>query len=69
MEYKGIRYALRTSIVRGQFRGAVFIDEDVPIERTIKGSRRDAEALAHAMIDRLWISKVAQRTNECRAVL
>jgi hypothetical protein len=53
VEYRGIRYALRTSIVRAQFRVAVYIDEDVPIERTVKGSRSDAEAVAKAMIDRL----------------
>jgi hypothetical protein len=53
VEYKGIRYALRTSIVRGQFRVAVYKDDDVPIERTVRGSRRDAETVAHAMIDRL----------------
>ena len=52
MEYRGIRYAIRTSIVRARFLVAVYKDEDVPIERAVKGSRRDAEAVAKAMIDR-----------------
>ncbi len=53
MEYRGIRFVLRTTIVRGQWRVAVYIRENDPVERTVKGSRRDAEAAARAMINRL----------------
>jgi len=53
VEYKGIRYALRTSIVRGQWRVAVYIEESEPVERTVRGSRVQAETAARAMIDRL----------------
>lgn len=53
MEYRGIRYAVRTSIVRRQWRVAVYIDDNEPVERTITGSRLDAESAARVMIDRL----------------
>ena len=53
MEYRGIRFVLRTTIVRGQWRVVVYIRENDPVERTVKGSRRDAEAAARAMINRL----------------
>jgi hypothetical protein len=53
VEYRGIRYVLRTTIVRQQWRVAVYKHESEPVERTVKGSRRDAERVARAMIDRL----------------
>lgn len=53
MEYKGVRYALRTSIVRRRWQVAVYIEESEPVERTVNGSRLEAEAAARAMIDDL----------------
>ena len=53
MEYRGIRYALRTSIVRRQWRVAVYIQESEPMERNVTGSRLKAEEVARAMIDRM----------------
>ena len=57
LEYRGIRYALRTSIVRRQWRVVVYITENEPVERTVTGSRVYAEAAARAMIERLLESK------------
>jgi hypothetical protein len=53
VEYRGIRYAVRTSIVRRKWRVAVYINENEPVERTVTGSRLDAERVAQVMIDRL----------------
>ena len=53
MLYRGVRYELRARIVRREWRVAVYINEEQPVERTIKGSRADAEFAVRAMIDRL----------------
>ena len=53
MDYRGVRYALQTSIVRRQWKVVVYIKENEPVERTVTGSRRQAEAVAHTLIDRL----------------
>ena len=53
MEYRGIKFVLRTTIVRRQWRVVVYIKENDQVERTVKGSRLEAEAAARAMINRL----------------
>jgi hypothetical protein len=53
VEHRGIRFVLLTTIVRRQWRVAVYIKENDAVERTVKGSRLNAEAAARAMIDRL----------------
>ena len=53
MEYRGIRYALRTTIVRRQWKIAVYKTESDTVERTATGSRYEAERVAMDIIDRL----------------
>jgi hypothetical protein len=57
MEHRGVRYAIRIGIERGQWRGAVHIPgKMLPAERTIFGTRTDAEITARAMIN-AWLKK------------
>jgi hypothetical protein len=53
MQYRGVRYELRTSIVRHEWKVAIYIEENKPVERTIKGSRREAEVKTEDIIGRL----------------
>ena len=52
MNYRGVQYEVRTGIVRGEWRVAVFFQIDAPVEKTVSGSRYSAEAAARAIIDR-----------------
>jgi hypothetical protein len=57
MEHRGIRYAIRIGIAREQWRVAVFIPgKRLPEERTVFGTRKDAETTARSMID-AWLKK------------
>jgi hypothetical protein len=54
MKYRGVRYALRTGIVRHEWWVAIYIEEnEPPVERRVKGSRREAELAAEGIICRL----------------
>jgi hypothetical protein len=53
MKYRRIQYAVRTTIARDKWRVAIYIEPKKPIERTVNGSKREAEAAAKVMIDRL----------------
>ena len=56
MEYRGIRYTIRTGIERGQYRAAIYPDGiEVPTNR-IFGSPQDAEVYARRMIKR-WLEQ------------
>jgi hypothetical protein len=54
MEHRGIRYAIRIGIAPGQWRAAIYPPDDLlPKERTVIGTREDAEMTARSMISAL----------------
>jgi len=66
MEYKRVRYAIRIGIARGQWSVAIHPqDNELPIERTVFGTREEAEVKARSMINTFlkksshWQRKVA----------
>jgi len=55
MEHKGIRCVIRIGIARGHWRAAIYLpDNELPEERTVVGTRQDAEIAAHSIID-AWL--------------
>jgi hypothetical protein len=57
MEHRGIRYAIRLGIAREQWRVAIDIPgKRLPEERTVSGTRKDAETTARSMIN-AWLKK------------
>jgi hypothetical protein len=51
MEYRGVRYAIRTGIARGEWRVAIYPSGNrFPEERTVLGTREDAVTAARSMI-------------------
>jgi hypothetical protein len=57
MEHKGVRYEVRIGIARDQWRVAIYIpDKRLPVERTVFGTREDAETTARSMIN-AWLKK------------
>ncbi len=57
MEYRGIRYAIRIGIARGQWQVAVYLpDKEFPRETTVVGTRQAAEAAASSIID-AWLKE------------
>ena len=63
MKYRRIQYAIRTTIARYKWRVAIYIEQDKPIERTVNGSKREAEAAAKVMIDRLLKPSERNKTS------
>jgi hypothetical protein len=53
MEYKGIRYTIRTCIVRQQWSIGVHPPDAETLEKIVKGTRLQAERQAFSMIDAL----------------
>ena len=54
MEHRGVRYAIRMGIAREQWRVAIHPPGDgLPKERTVFGTREDAESTARSMINAL----------------
>lgn len=53
MEYKGIRYTIRTCIVRQQWSIGVHPPNADALEKVVKGTRLQAERQAFSMIDGL----------------
>jgi hypothetical protein len=53
MEYKGIRYTIRTCIVRQQWSIGVHPPDAATLEKIVKGTRLQAERQAFSMIDAL----------------
>ena len=53
MQYRDVRYELRAGIVRHEWKVAIYIEDNKPVERTIMGSRREAEVKTEEIIDRL----------------
>jgi hypothetical protein len=57
MEHRGVRYAIRIGIERERWRVAIHPPGNVlPKERTVLGTREDAEIIARSMID-AWLRK------------
>jgi hypothetical protein len=56
MEHRGVRYAIRIGIEREQWRVAIHPPGGLPAERTVFGTREDAETEARAMIN-AWLKK------------
>jgi hypothetical protein len=57
MEHKGVRYEIRIGIAREQWLVAIYLpDKKLPKERTVVGTRRDAEIEASSIID-AWLRK------------
>ena|SRR6516164_4028543 len=57
MEHRGVRYAIRMGIERERWRVAIHLPGNVlPEERTVWGTRKDAEVTARSMID-AWLRK------------
>ena len=56
-KYRGVRYAIRIGIARGQWQVAIYLaDKELPKETTVVGTRRDAEIAANRIID-AWMKK------------
>jgi hypothetical protein len=52
MEYRGVRYTIRIGIEREQWRVAIYLPgQRLPKERTVFGTRKDADTTARSMID------------------
>ena len=57
MEHRGVRYAIRIGIEIERWRVAIHPPGNVlPKERTVLGTREDAEIIARSMID-AWLRK------------
>jgi hypothetical protein len=63
MEHRGVRYAIRVGIARQQWRVAIDPPgNELPKERTVFGTREDAEITARSMIN-AWLRN-AIRTDK-----
>jgi hypothetical protein len=57
MEHRGIRYEIRMGIEREEWRVAIYLPGNgLPKERTVLGTREDAEITARSMIN-AWLKK------------
>jgi hypothetical protein len=56
MEYRGVRYAIRIGIARGQWLVAIYLADKELKETTVVGTRRDAEIAGNRIID-AWMKK------------
>jgi hypothetical protein len=64
MQYRGIRYTIRTGIQRAQYRVFIHPDEDVEVPANkIFGTREDAEIYARLMIHR-WLDAKSGAKNK-----
>jgi hypothetical protein len=57
MEYRGVRYAIRIGIKRGEWQLAIYLpNKELPEERPVVGTRQAAESAACSIID-AWMKK------------
>jgi hypothetical protein len=57
MEHRGIRYAIRIGIEREEWRVAIYLPGiGLPKEKTVLGTREDANIAARSMINE-WLKK------------
>ncbi len=65
MEHRGVRYAILLGTAREQWRVAIYpVADQLPQERTVFGTREDAESTARSMIN-AWLKKTI-RTNTAK---
>jgi hypothetical protein len=64
VEYRGIRYTVRTRIERGEWTVSIYPADVESPRRVITGRREDAEMLARSMIDRWYCASAANRREE-----
>jgi hypothetical protein len=63
MEHRGVRYAIRQGIAPGQWCVAIYPQGDgMPKEKTVFGTREEAEATARSMINALLKKPSALKT-------
>jgi hypothetical protein len=66
MEHKGLRYGIRIGIQREQWRVAIYPSgNSLPEERTVFGTREDAETTARSMIN-AWLKKRSALGNRTK---
>jgi hypothetical protein len=63
MEYRGIRYTIRTRIVRHEWRVTIHPADGEVADRVIIGPRSTAEEAAHAMID-TWLRAGGRKKSD-----
>jgi hypothetical protein len=65
MEHRGVRYAILLGTAREQWRVAIYpVPNQLPKERTVAGTREDAETTARSMINARL--KKAIRTDKAK---
>jgi hypothetical protein len=65
MEHRGVRYAVLLGAAREQWRVAIYpVPNQLPKERTVVGTREDAEITARSMIN-AWLRN-AIRTDKAK---
>jgi hypothetical protein len=62
MEYRGVRYLILARIERGQWSVKIYLRTAEPLERIIKGTRKDAMKIAELTIDQ-WHQKHSQNSS------
>jgi hypothetical protein len=63
MEYRGVRYAILVGTARSEWRVAIhLVANQSPKERTVVGTREDAEITARSMIN-VWLKKATRAEN------
>jgi hypothetical protein len=63
MEYRGIRYTIRSRIERGEWYVAIHPDGIEGPGKVVAGSRDDAESAAQAMID-TWLRRHPHKDDQ-----
>jgi hypothetical protein len=68
VKYRSVRYAILLGTAREEWRVAIYpVPNQLPKERTVAGTREDAEIKARSMID-AWLKKrpALKRRNNAR---
>jgi len=69
MEYRGVRYTIRIGIERQQWRVALHPPgNEFPKEKTVLGTREQAEHEAHSMVD-AWLQRQSARTKKTKTLV
>ena len=62
MEHRGIRYLILARIERGEWLVKIYPGTARPLEKPVKGTRKEATKHAQLMIDQ-WLQKHSQTSN------